>query len=293
MSHRRSVLPALVAGAVLAAPAAAQADTVVVDAPGARNVAYGGGYTAWSVPFEGRWRLVARAPDGSIGPLALKTFGAPPRLSIGTDSERRLQLVYARCLGTSTTEGCDVYSHALQGQGEERVPSLATAKYSETAVALSNGQWTFVRRGNVAARLKGVFHFNGRTDRLTRISPTVARETATNGTRVGFTYASSRGGGISVRRLSGEGAPLTPAVRQSEVPRSLQLTRYQAAWLVGDTVFSTTRFAGSGGPYEPETVRGRQVTNIDSLGVGASTTSVRFLDDAGIKVPSPTLFAPE
>lgn len=288
----RTALPLLLALAAAASPPAAQADSIVADAAGARGIAYGGGYTAWSVPFEGRWRLVARAPDGSVGPLALKTFGAPPDLSIGTDAQRRLVLVYSRCVGTSTTDGCDVYAHALAGQGEELVPSLARASISETAPALSNGRWTFVRRGNVAARTKGVYAFAEASRTLRRISPTLARETATNGTRVAFTYAGARGGGIAIKRLSGDGATLSPAVRRPEVPRSLQLTRYQAAWLEGETVFSTTRFAGSGGPFLPATNRGRTVAGIDSIGVGASTQKVRFADAEGIKAPSPSLFTP-
>lgn len=294
MSPRRSLpLLAALAGAAIA-PAAAQADTTIVDTPGARNLAYAGGYTAWVSPAEGgRWKIVARAPDGSVGDLAIKTFGAPPRLVIGADAQRRLQLVYSRCLGTSLTEGCDVYTHALAGTGgEERVASLATARYSETAAALSMGQWTFVRRGNMEARLKGVFRLSPRSHQITRLSPRLARETVNNGSAYGFIYQSSRGAGIAIRPLSNRGSTYTPAVRLPEVPRSLQLTRYQAAWLQGDTVFSTTRFAGSGGPFTPTTVPGRQIPGIDSIAVGASTRNVRFLDAAGVKEPDPTLFAP-
>lgn len=292
MSPRRA-LPFLVLTALVTAVPAAQADTLQAAAPGARGLAYAGGWTAWAQPAGDRWQVVTRAPDGTVAAPSLPTFGAAPDLSIGTDGQRRLQLVYARCDGASTTAGCDVFRFALGGGArEEPVRALATEGASEAAPSLSNGTWAFVRRGAVPAARKGVFAYVERTGRTRRVSPTLARETATNGTRVAFTYAGSRGGGIAIRRVSGEGGLLSPVTRATVVPRSLQLTRYQAAWLQADTAFTTTRFAGSGGPYAPRTVRGRTVPGIAGLAVGASTNRARFLDAEGVKAPSPPLFTP-
>lgn len=90
-----------------------------------------------------------------------------------------------------------------------------------------------------------------------------------------------------------QGRVLVPASRLAAVPRSVQLTRYHAAWLVGDQVFSTTRLAGSGGPYAPRTVAGREIAGIDSIGVGYSTNQTRYIDRQGIRNGHSAIFGPE
>jgi hypothetical protein len=80
-------------------------------------------------------------------------------------------------------------------------------------------------------------------------------------------------------------------VRRPSVPRSVQLTRYQAGWLVGEQAFSTTRFAGSGGPFSPRTLAGRTVAGIDSFAIGRNFRQSRYLDAEGLKSASPSLFA--
>ena len=62
----------------------------------------------------------------------------------------------------------------------------------------------FVRRGG--GPKPGLYYYTlGGKAAPKRLSSTLARETATNGTRVAYTYNSSRGGGLAVRQLSGDG----------------------------------------------------------------------------------------
>ncbi len=253
----------LAAGLAAVAPAAARADTLESPAPGAQNVAAGGGWQAWSVPTPGgRFQLQVRKPDGTVLTPSIGSFGAPVDPAIGTrggadgvntNASRRLSAVYSRCRGTSALQDCDVYAYDLSTGEEERVPALASRTYSETAPSLDLGNWSFVRRGAGGLhRRKGVFSFSERRG-LLRLSPTLARETATSQSRTAFTYASSRGFGLQVRFSSGRSGNLVPVAGQPEEVTSPQLTRYRVGWLVpteGRTdLFQTARFAGSGGPY--------------------------------------------
>jgi hypothetical protein len=291
---KRSIL--LLAGvASLAVAPAARADTLVTPAPGARNVAHAGGYAVWAAPgaTAGTWRLVVRAPGGTVADADVAAFGAAPDPSIGSGRApagrpRPLLAVYSRCEGASSISGCDVYAYDLRTGTEQRVREVSSSVYSETAPSVTLGTYAFVRRGG--GTRKGVYVRTARVIR--RLSGVIARETANNGTRVAYTFNSSRGGGVAVRRISGRGGVLTPAVRQPSVPRSVQLSRYQAGWLVGQQAFSTTRFAGSGGPFRPRTIAGRTVPGIDSFGSARTLTELRFADAEGIKIASPPLFGP-
>ena len=51
--------------------------------------------------------------------------------------------------------------------------------------------------------------------------------------------------GLAVRRLSGEGAALTPAARRQSVPRSILLDRYHATWIIGRTAYQTARLTAA------------------------------------------------
>ena len=127
-----------------------------------------------------------------------------------------------------------------------------------------------------------------------RLSSTLARETATNGTRVAYTYNSSRGGGLAVRQLSGDGSPLVPVSRRPVVPRSPLLTRYNAAWLLeGGHAQATKRFAGSGGPFKLVVVEASRAlpATTDSLGLKNDRTGAPYyLDAEGVKVAAPPIF---
>ena len=184
---------------------------------------------------------------------AIADFGAPPRPQIGSTqfaaAGRRLLAVYSRCQGASAIAGCDVYAYDLAAGTEQKIAKLASKTYSETAPSIELGRLAFVRRGG--GPKPGVYYWAlGSSSAPKRLTSTLARETATNSTRVAYTYNSSRGGGLAVRLLSGHGGVLVPVSRQPAVPRSPLLTRYNAAWLLqGGQMQATRRFAGSGGPF--------------------------------------------
>src|SRR5688500_13127870 len=100
---RPRILMLAITAAVLGVLApAASADTLVQAAPGARNLAAGGGWLPWASPAtNGRWRLTLRAPDGTVSTPAIADFGAAPDPSIGSDAfgigNRRLLVLYSRC----------------------------------------------------------------------------------------------------------------------------------------------------------------------------------------------------
>jgi len=291
----RTVLLALAALAV-SAPAA-WADNLVTAAPGARNLTANGGYVVWAQPAAaGRWRLAVRAPDGTVSTPNIADFGAPPAAQIGSTgyaiAGRRLLAVYSRCQGASALAGCDVYAYDLRAGTEERIAALSSRTYSETAPSIELGRIAFVRRG---APRPGVYAYTLGANRAPRrLTTTVARETATNGTRVAYTYNSSRGGGLAVRRLSGDGGALVPVSRQPVVPRSPLLTRYNAAWLLQDGhVQATARFAGSGGPFELRVIDANRALppTTNSIALRSDRTSAPyFLDAEGVKLAAPALF---
>jgi hypothetical protein len=294
----RTLLPALLAAALLATAAtAASADTPVTAAPGAHNLTANGGYVVWAAPADGgRWRLTVRAPDGTVTTPAIADFGAPPRAQIGSTGfavGRRLLAVYSRCQGASAIAGCDVYAYDLRAGTEERIAQLSSRSYSETAPSIELGRIAFVRRGG--GPKPGLYYYTlGGKAAPKRLSSTLARETATNGTRVAYTYNSSRGGGLAVRHLSGDGGALVPVSRQPAVPRSPLLTRYNAAWLLeGGHVQATQRFAGSGGPFKLVVVEAKRAlpATTDSLGLNNDRTSAPYyLDAEGVKLTAPPIF---
>jgi hypothetical protein len=252
----------------------------------------------WAAPAGGgRWRLTVRAPDGTVTTPAIADFGAPPRAQIGSTgfavAGRRLLAVYSRCQGASAIAGCDVYAYDLRAGTEERIAQLSSRTYSETAPSIELGRLAFVRRGG--GPKPGLYYYAlGGKAAPRRLSSTLARETATNGTRVAYTYNSSRGGGLAVRQLSGQGDALVPVSRQPAVPRSPLLTRYNAAWLLeGGHVQATRRFAGSGGPFTLVVVEANRAlpATTDSLGLNNDRTSAPYyLDAEGVKLTAPPIF---
>jgi hypothetical protein len=298
--------------AVSASLSAAQADTLIQPLTGARDVAQGGGFSevmsngqitqnsgwlAWAQPAGlGRWQLIVRSPQGVITTPAIRVFGAAPDPSIGSDrfgaSGRRLYVVYSRCSGTSAIAGCDVYRYDLVAGTETKVTAISTATASETAPSVRSGQWSFVRRGAGASR-PGVYVYTPRGG-ARRLSSVLARETVLSASRVAYAYNSSRGGGVAVRRLSGEGGVVLATTGESAVPSSLVGTRYKFGWLLGagDAGMSVNWTSRLSGGTTSVTVRSGKRK------LSASTNSIttndhvpdKYLDDTGIFTLSPPLF---
>jgi hypothetical protein len=274
---KRSLTSLAVAGAAsLAVAAPASADTLLTPAPDARNIAYGGGYAAWAAPQGDGFRLVVRAPDGTVSTPDLPAFAEAPDPTIGSTgfavANRRLLLLYSR---EDASGDSDIHAYDLRAGGaEQRLPGLSTSSYDETAASMQFGRYAVVRTGG---RLNGVVTGSLGRSGVRRISRSIATETASNGSRVG--YVSNRG--LFIERASGEGRALRIRARNA---RSLTMTRYQAAWIAGGTLQLTQRFAGSGGPFEL-VVRDapRQPPGITGFAAGASFNDVVYTDAEGVK----------
>ena len=111
---RTSLAVSLAVLGTLAAAPAALADTLLAAAPGARNLAQSGDYAVWAQPDGSRWRLAVRGPDGTVTLPDIPSFGAAPDPAVAATRENNVPTlvpyaVYARCAGTSTTAGCDVW----------------------------------------------------------------------------------------------------------------------------------------------------------------------------------------
>jgi hypothetical protein len=274
----RSLTSLAVAGAAsLAVAAPASADTLLTPAPDARNVAYGGGYAAWAAPEGDGFKLVVRAPDGTVSTPNLPAFSEAPDPTIGSTgfaiANRRLLLLFAR---EDATGDSDIHSYDLRAGGSEQsLVGLSSSRYDETAASMQFGRYAVVRSGG---RVNGVVTGTLGRSGVRRISRSIATETASNGSRVG--YVSNRG--IFVERASGRGRALRIGVPGA---RSLTMTRYQAAWIApGGTLQLTQRFAGSGGPFEL-VVRDapRQPPGITGVAAGASFNDILYTDAEGLK----------
>lgn len=275
---RRLLLTAL---AVLAAlPAAAAADTPVAAAPGAVNVAAGGGYVVWAQPGEDTgWQLVVRTPGGAVARPPIGDFAGPPQVSIGSDryaiDGRRLLAVYGRDDG-------DLYAYDLRAGTERRVRGLNSRTYRESAPSIEHGNWAFVRSGGRRSGLYAASAHRGPH----RIATERPARTQNNGSRVA--YATSRA--VVVRRLSGDSGTLRFAT--GERPRSVVLTRYRVGWLLsGGRVFQTTRIGGSGGPFQPTVQAAARPLppSAQSLALERDRISL-FSDAAGVSRIDPPLF---
>ena len=145
---RLRTLIAATAALALAPAAVAHADSLATAAPGARNLATGGGYAVWFAPTSSTtWQLVVRAPDGTVTTPAVRAFAGAQKASIGSDrfaaGGRRLLAVYGRDDG-------DVYAYDLRTGTEERVAGISSRAYRESSPAIQFG-----RRRSYAAAASG------------------------------------------------------------------------------------------------------------------------------------------
>ena len=253
--HRLGIL-ALALTLPLVAPAfPAEADTLIQPLSGARNLAQGGGWLAWAQPGElGRWRLAVRSPGGVTTTPAIANFGAPPDPNIGSDrfgiSGRRLFVVYSRCAGASSVAGCDIYRYDVAAGTEAKVTAISTVGASETAPAVRSGVWSFVRRGAGVSKSRRVrVHTAWR--RAAYVAGDCARDRSQrqpHRLRLPLPVG-QQGGGVAVRRLSGEGGVVVATADVTSVPWSLVGTRYKFGWLRrsaagGVSVIWTSRLSG-------------------------------------------------
>ena len=283
---KHSLITLTAAGlASLAVAAPASADTLLAPDAAAKNVATGGGVTAWATPEGDGFRLVVRTADGTVSTPDIPAFATAPDPTIGSTGSaaggfdaRRLLVLYAR---EDSSGDSDIYALDPRTGSERPVPGLSSARYDETAAAMVYGRFAAVRSGG---KVNGVVTGTLGRPGVRQISKSIASQLAFNGSRVA--YSTSQG--IHIKRASGKGRALR--IRASN-PTSLVMTRYQAAWLDGGKLRFTQRFAGSGGPFQLVVKDApRQPAGITGIAVGASTNDAVFTDAEGVKKANPRLF---
>lgn len=283
---KHSLITLTAAGlASLAVAAPASADTLLAPDAAAKNVATGGGVTAWATPEGDGFRLVVRTADGTVSTPDIPAFATAPDPTIGSTGQaaagfdaRRVLVLYAR---EDSSGDSDIYAFDPRTGTERAVAGLSSARYDETAAAMAYGRFAVARSGG---KVNGVVTGTLGRSRVHRVSRSIASEIAFNGSRVA--YVSRQG--ITIKRASGQGRALRIGASN---PTSLNLTRYQAVWLDQGELRMTQRFAGSGGPYRLVVKRApRQPAGITSVAVGASTNDAVFTDAEGVKKANPRLF---
>ena len=263
----------------------------------AADLAAAGGWQAWAAPTpEGalaadapsaRWRRVAagdrrlRLPAQPVDRLGPADRRAPARRVLAL----RGPLLADRLRRPRLRPACwrrGARQRGLDARGERNGPP-----------SLARGVLAFVRRGEGVSG-KGVYTVSlgrpGASPR--RISPQIARETATNGSRVAYAYRSGRGGGLAVRLASGEGPVLTLAARRAQVPRSIVLSPTARAGCCSRRatparVFTTSRLkVGTGERHRGATAPAPR-HRLDRPGQRARA---RYLAVDGVRTIAPPLF---
>ncbi len=274
------ILPVL---SLLALTPLASADSLVAAAPGARHLEADHGYAVWFAPAPGnRWRLTVRDRDGKVTqPAGVRPLGAPTDPAIGY-SGPGLAVLYSRCLGASTTRGCDVYRYDLRRGGRERpVPIMSSRRYSETNPGVSGANFGFVRRGGPRP---GTYSYKPDSTGLRRLSRRPADHVAVS-MRILYTFGRT----AVLRPLSGGRAR---TYRLPAAPRDVFLTRYRFGFLAaGGRVFQTDRFASSGTQHEVQPAQAGRRLPASTASIGLHGEQVQlFLDAEGVKAVDPELF---
>ena len=279
----RNLIPTAAAAvaAFAALPAVASADSLIAATPqGSQNLTANGGYMAWAQPDQpagSGFRIVLRAPDGTVTTPDIPVFEEVPDPSIGTTTtaaaNRRVILTYTR-------EG-DVYSYDIAAGRETKVAGASSGAV-ERAADVVYGTYAFVR---VNGSKPGIYTWSPRKG-ARRVSADVPRELAFNGSRVAYALGTS----VIIRRVSGEGQ--VARIRNGARPESVLLSRYRASWLVGDDAYRTDGFGGSGRPDAANaSVKGaRPIAGAVSIALGRGDRVHYVLDAEGVKRLDPTPF---
>ena len=275
----RTLIP-LAAVALGAIPSVASADSLLVPTPaGSQNLQANGGYMTWAQPNQpagSGWRIVVRAPDGTVSTPDIPVFEDVPQPTIGTDRAafpRNLLLVYAR-------RG-DIYTYDLRTNVERRIRQVSSSA-TEATPTMVLGSVQFVRRDG---RRPGIYSWSARAG-LRRVTSERPRELASNGSRVAY----PKGNAIIVRKISRTGR--TFVLRTTGRPESVLLTRYRASWLVGDDAYKSGRFGGSGTeiPASASEEGDRPIPGANSIAFGRQDRVTLALDGEGVKQLDPTPF---
>ena len=136
------LLPIALLAALVAPPAApAQSDpSVIATSSRATVVGAAGGWTAWSAFENGAYRLVTRAPDGTLATPPVAARKVPFDLDLGTDAAGRVVAAYSRCTKEPTlVGGANATAPNYTSGSGCRIALLDLASQTETRLRLSRG----------------------------------------------------------------------------------------------------------------------------------------------------------
>ena len=286
----------LALGASLLLAPAAHADTILASAPGAENLGAAGGYAAWAAPAaQGRWKLVVRAPDGSVADAPVPTFGSAPDISVGSDAfvQQQIAIVYSRCAGSSATKACDVYSYNTNSKTERKVSGASSAGYSETSPSISSGRIAFVRRGGARpGTYVAIPRFETKSMHVNRVDSHVAREVAVSQSRVVFLYRNANGqDDLTLAQLDGTRKRLIVRAKAGTI-FSPVITRYKVGWLQrsGSDVLAKLTARINPSTTKPDVRTGtRPLPASTDSATADSSIITTYLDAEGVKRISPAI----
>ena len=110
---KRTLLSCLTLAALAAAPAVAQADTVVVPGAEANQMTALDGNLVWSSGKFPNQTLTQRKPDGTVAPVPGAPTATYRSIDLGHNASGDLVLTYLRCEGT---KNCKAISDDLEGK---------------------------------------------------------------------------------------------------------------------------------------------------------------------------------
>lgn len=139
---RASVVALAALATFVSSAAAAHADTSIAEVQRDTPLAGYAGWTAWSDAVGDRFRLVLRAPDGTVTTPALPTSARPWDVSLGPDARGAVVAIYRRC----TAAGCGVRRLSVATGQEQVLRSVDAPAYDEATPAIWRSTVAFTRR---------------------------------------------------------------------------------------------------------------------------------------------------
>jgi hypothetical protein len=121
----------------LAMPGTADADEAIAEVVNDTPLAGWGGWAAWSRPDGSRFRLVLRAPDGTIGDARIPPQRTPFDASIGPDADARPTVVY--------TKDGDIRRYVIPTREDTELTQASSPRFAEGSPAIYGDRVAFTR----------------------------------------------------------------------------------------------------------------------------------------------------
>lgn len=282
----RNLLPLAIVLAALAAPTAADAETIVAD-PEAQQVATLGGTIVWVSGEAPGQKLMQRAPDGTISAVNAPEAAHYRNLDLGRDSDGKILATYARC---TTPADCVHLWDDLDG----RRASFRHLPFRDCALSTTPARWRdrvvfglgCTKRGNgrrvVDAARSGLYYRKGTGKRIRLTAPKRVRSANyvvdavdIRGTNVAALYADIDA--YAVLRGVRRGSPAT-AMRTGSSEGDTDQRTIALSMAATTTVFALTQSFYGGDPAQ--SILHRQTANCDDHQVltGTSESQPPLLD---------------